>query len=53
MFDKSQENDIKLYDRIALQVKKGKKEEIKTFAESRGESLNSFINRLIDEEMVK
>ena len=31
--------------------KKGKKDEIKAFAESRGESLNGFINRAIDEAM--
>lgn len=39
------------YDRVELRVEKGKKETIKTFAESRGESLNGFINRAIDETM--
>lgn len=39
------------YDRIELRVEKGKKETIKAFAESRGESLNGFINRAIDEAM--
>ena len=40
------------YDRIELTVKpKGKKEEIKAHAELSGETLNSFINRAIDETM--
>lgn len=37
------------YDRIALQVKKGKREELKAHAEKQGESLNKFINRAINE----
>lgn len=38
------------YDRIELTVKpKGRKEEIKNHAAQRGETLNSFINRAIDE----
>lgn len=40
------------YDRVELTVKpKGKKAEIKAHAEKQGESLNSFINRAIDETM--
>lgn len=40
------------YDRIELTVKpKGKKENIKAHAEQNGETLNSFINRAIDEAM--
>lgn len=39
----------KAYDRINLTVPKGKKEKIKEHAESRGESVNAFINRAIDE----
>lgn len=40
------------YDRVELTVKpKGKKDEIKSHAEQHGESLNSFINRAIDETM--
>lgn len=39
----------KAYDRINLVVEKGKKEIIKSHAESRGESVNGFINRAIDE----
>ena len=38
-------------DRISLRVPKGKKEIIQKFAEDHGESVNSFINRAIDEAM--
>lgn len=41
--------NAKAYDRIALQVKKGRKEIIRAHAEARGESLNGFVNRAIDE----
>ncbi len=41
----------KAYDRINLTVPKGDKEIIKLFAESRGESVNGFINRAIREAM--
>ena len=43
----------KAYDRIQLVVKKGKKAEIKAYAETHGYSLNSFINEAIDEKMNK
>lgn len=39
------------YDRLELTVPKGRKEEIKAFAATQGESLNSFINRAINETM--
>ena len=39
------------YDRINLTVPKGFKEEIKTFADSLGESVNGFIGRAIVEKM--
>ena len=39
----------KAYDRINLTVPKGQKEEIKTHAESMGESVNGFINRAINQ----
>ena len=39
------------YDEIKLRVKKGKRDEIKAHAEQRGESVNAFINRAIDETM--
>lgn len=38
-------------DSIQIRVPKGKKEKAKKFAESNGESLNAFINRLINEAM--
>ena len=41
----------KTYDDIRLQVKKGKKEIIKTHAAAQGKSLNGFINDAIDEKM--
>lgn len=43
--------NAKSYDRIELKVKKGRKDIVKTHAESKGESLNGFINRAIDETM--
>lgn len=39
------------YDQILLRVEKGKRAAITKYAESRGESLNAFINRAIDEAM--
>ena len=39
------------YDRINLTVPKGQKEEIKAHAESKGEAVNSFINRAIKQTM--
>ena len=45
--------NAKAYDRIGLMVPKGRKEEIKAYAESCGESINGFINRLIEQEMGK
>lgn len=41
----------KAYDDVRLQVKKGKKEIIRAHAEARGESVNGFLNRAIDETM--
>lgn len=44
----------KAYDRIPLQVKKGRKEEIKSHAENKGfNSLNAYINDLIEKDMEK
>jgi uncharacterized protein (DUF1778 family) len=37
------------YERIELRVKVGRKAEIKAQAESRGETVNEFINRAIEE----
>jgi len=39
------------YDEIKVRVPKGKKDKIKAHAESKGESLNGFVNRAIDEAM--
>ena len=39
------------YDRINVNMPKGRKEAVKTHAESQGESLNAFINRAILETM--
>lgn len=39
------------FDSFLVRVPKGKKEEIKTHAESIDGSLNKFINRAIDETM--
>ena len=39
------------YDEIKVRVDKGNKEKIKSHAQARGESLNGFINRDIDETM--
>ena len=41
----------KAYDDIRLQVKKGRKEQIKAYAEAQGMSLNGYINQLISEDM--
>lgn len=39
------------YDEIKVRMPKGKKEQIRTAAESAGKSLNSYINEAIDEKM--
>ena len=39
------------YDEIKVRVDKGRKDIIKAHAESRGESVNGFINRAIEEAM--
>ena len=41
----------KAYDRVNLTMPKGKKDAIQEHAEARGESVNGFINRAIDEAM--
>jgi uncharacterized protein (DUF1778 family) len=43
--------NAKTYDRIELVVKKGEKDVIKAYAESNGETVNGFINRVISEAM--
>ena len=41
----------KAYDRINLTVPKGRKAELQAIAERHGQSVNGFINSLIDEAM--
>lgn len=47
----SNKYNAKAYDRLAIQVFKGQREQIKAYAESHGESLNRYINRLIAQDM--
>ncbi len=39
------------YDRVNVTFPKGKKDIVKAHAEGRGESVNAFINRAVDEAM--
>ena len=39
------------YDRINLTMPRGKKEEIKAYAEAQGKSVNGYINEAIHEKM--
>ncbi|MGN0455138.1 MAG: hypothetical protein ACI4G1_08220 [Ruminococcus sp.] len=39
------------YDKVLLRLEKGKKDKIKSHAESKGESVNGFVKRAIDETM--
>ncbi len=41
------------YDEIKVLVKKGKKDEIKARALAKGESVNAFINRVIEEALAR
>jgi len=41
----------KAYDRINLQVKKGRKDEIKAAADAANESLNGYVTVAIDQRM--
>lgn len=41
--------NAKAYDELKIRVPKGKKDVLKAHAQSKGESLNSFVNRAIDE----
>ena len=44
------EFNAKKYDRIFIRVEKGKKQEIEERAESKGLSINGYINKLIEED---
>ena len=39
------------YDSLRIVVPKGKKDKIKAFAASKGESINGFVNNAIDKAM--
>lgn len=45
------EFDKKKYDHVHVQLPKGRKAELQDHAATRGESLNKFINRAINETM--
>lgn len=42
----------KAYDRLEMKVPKGKKAEILSHAEKRGESLNKFLNRAVENQII-
>lgn len=39
------------YDSLRIVVPKGKKDKIKAYADSKGESINGFVNKAIDKAM--
>ena len=41
----------KAYDRLTMNIKKGRKDELKAIAEEQGQSLNAFILTAIDEKI--
>lgn len=43
--------NAKTYDNLTIRVPKGKKEQIQAHADTKGESLNGFVNRAINETM--
>lgn len=43
--------NAKVYEEIKVRVYKGEKDKIKAHAETKGESVNGFIKRAIDETM--
>ena len=43
--------EAKVYDKVLVRLPKGHKAEIQAHAEARGESVNGFIGRAIDETM--
>ena len=45
--------NAKAYDRINIAVPKGRKDEIQAIAEQRGQSINAYINTIIEEALVK
>lgn len=47
----SRNYNARAYDRVELKVRKGEKKGLQTYASSKGESLNGFINRAIKETL--
>ncbi len=47
----SNKYNAKAYDRLAIQVYKGQREQIQAYAAEKGMSLNAYINQLIAEDM--
>lgn len=47
----SNKYNAKAYERLAVLVYKGQREQIQAHAQANGESLNGYINRLIAEDM--
>ena len=47
----SNKYNAKAYDRIALQVKKGKRETVKAHADAKGMTVNEYIKKLISADM--
>ena len=45
--------NAKNYEQLIIRVPKGDKEKIQVYAESKGESVNSYVNGLIREDMQK
>ena len=43
--------EARTYDMVGIRVKKGNRNKIKAYAESKGESLNGFVKGLISREM--
>lgn len=43
--------NAKAYDRLAVRVKSGQAAQIQAFAETKGLSLNGYINKLIADDM--
>lgn len=49
----NQKYNAKAYDQIKIVVKKGRRDEIKQFAEKCGMSLNVYVNYLIEKDMAE
>lgn len=45
--------NAKAYDRINIAVPKGRKAKIQAIAEQRGQSINAYINKIIEEALAK